>query len=76
MAKVKGALMSLDASGTLGRTIVFQRSPSCVRVFPRVSPYDPKSIGQLSIREYIRKGIYYWHNIGAPYVAQWNAFVT
>jgi hypothetical protein len=75
MAKVKGPLFSLDAHGTLGRTIIYQRSPSGVRVFPHFVPYDPKTAAQLNIRQYIRLGVYYWHSLPAEYVQQWNNFV-
>jgi hypothetical protein len=76
MAKVKGPLFSLEAHGQFGKTIIYQGSPSGTRVFCHFVPYDPKSAGQLAIREYIRKGVYYWQHMSAPYKAEWNDFVT
>jgi hypothetical protein len=76
MAKVQGPLFSLRGSGTLGRTITFQGRAGSTCVFRRTVPYDVKSVSQRAIREYIRAGIWYWHNMGAPYRALWNAFVN
>lgn len=76
MAKVQGPLLSLSASGTLGRTLTYQGRPSGTAVFLPKTPYDPKSGGQLGIREYISLGINYWHQMSTAYIAAWNAFVT
>ncbi len=76
MAKVKGPLFSLAAHGQFGRTIIYQGSPSGTRVFPHFSPYDPKSVTQLAIREYVRRGVYYWRSMGVTYQALWNAFIA
>lgn len=76
MAKVQGPLFSLRATGTLAGTLVFQGRAGSTAVFPRKSPYDPKSEGQLMIRDYISRGVYYWQHIGATYQAVWNEFIT
>ena len=75
MAKVKGPLMSLDARGTFGKTLTFQGRPSGTAVFLPKTPYDPHSLTQLSIREYIRLGVSYWHGLSVDYIADWNNFV-
>ncbi len=65
----------MTARGTLGKTLTFQGRRGSTAVFPRTVPYDPKSPAQLGIREYTRKGVYYWQGLGAVYQALWNAFV-
>jgi hypothetical protein len=76
MAKVFGPLLSLSGGGTIGKTLTFQRRPSGFSAFLRKTPYDPKSTAQLSIRAYITQAGAYWRSLGAPYQAQWNAFVV
>jgi len=76
MAKVLGPLMSLDARGTLGRTLTYQGRRSGTAVFIPKTPYDPKTTAQLGIREYIQLGIYYWHTLPAAYITAWNEFIT
>lgn len=75
MAMVKGPLFSLQASGTFGRTITFQKRPSGTAVFIPKSPYDPKSINQLAHRDYIQRGIYYFHKLSPAYIQSWKDFV-
>jgi hypothetical protein len=75
MAKVLGPLFSLKATGTLGKTLTFQGRAGTTAVFAHKSPYDPKSIGQLAVREYITLGVYYWRHMGSVYQTIWNQFV-
>ena len=76
MAKVLGPLFSLKAVGTLAKTLVFQGRAGVTAVFAKKNPYDPKSISQLNVREYISLGVSYWHSMGSTYQTQWNNFVT
>lgn len=76
MAKTQGPLFSLSAHGTFGKSLTFQRRAGTHAVFLPKTPYDPKSERQLSIRDYIKAGVDYWHDIGAVYQAEWNSFVN
>jgi hypothetical protein len=75
MASVQGPLLSLKATGTFGKTITYQGRGSNTAAFVPVTPYDPKSVSQLGIRDYISKGIYYYHKLTPAYITAWNAFV-
>lgn len=56
MAKVKGPLMSMEASGAYGGTLVFgQRKGSSV-VRQLVTPANPQSAGQETARNIVRVG--------------------
>lgn len=75
MSKVTGPFFSLAAAGTFGKTLTYQGRKGTTAVFLPVTPYDPKSIGQLAIREYITRGVFYWRTMGAPYQELWRKFV-
>jgi len=75
MAKVQGPLMSLKATGTFGKTLTYQGRAGSTAVFLPKTPYDPKSVAQVAHREYVKRGIYYWHTMGALYQTLWNNFV-
>ena len=76
MAKVQGPLFSLKATGTFGKTLTYQGRGSNTAVFLPRTPYDPKSISQKAIREYITRGVEYWQNMSIPYHTLWNSFVN
>jgi hypothetical protein len=50
MAKVTGPLMSMDASGTVGKTLTFGKWKGRNYVRQRVIPSNPKSASQLGVR--------------------------
>jgi len=75
MAIVKGPLLSLSASGTFGKTLVYQGRKSGTAVFLPKTPYDPKSSAQLGVRQYVSLGIYYWHQLSPANIASWNNYV-
>ena len=56
MAKLKAPLLSLGASGAIGRSIVFfpWKGLDCAREY--VIPSNPKSTGQLTQRGYLTGG--------------------
>jgi hypothetical protein len=75
MGKVQGPLFSLQATGTIGKTLTFQKRAGTTAVFTPVSPYDPKSISQLKIRSYLTLGVSYWRSMLNTYKTAWNTFV-
>jgi hypothetical protein len=68
--------MSLKGTGTFAKTLTYQGRAGSTAVFLRKSPYDPKSPGQLAIRQYVTQGVYYWRSMGGAYQTLWNNFVN
>ncbi len=54
MAKVKGPLMSMEASGSYGSTLVFGRRLGSNVVRQLVKPANPKTQGQMDARNRVR----------------------
>ena len=54
MAKVKGALMSMEASGSYGSTLVFGRRLGSNVVRQLVKPSNPQTAGQMLARNRVR----------------------
>lgn len=75
MAKLTGPIFSLAAKGTLKKTITYQGRPSGTAAYKRTVPYDPKSLEQRVIRDYVASGVSYWQTMGGPYQTLWNKFV-
>lgn len=65
MAGVTGPLMSLDASGTIGKAITFGKWKGRHTVRTRVVPNNPKSAGQTGVRSMFRFLATIWASIGA-----------
>jgi hypothetical protein len=61
MAKVKGPLMSLGASGQLGKSLVFMTWKGIADVRQHVVPANPKSAGQLVQRGFLTAAVAAWH---------------
>jgi len=62
MAKIKGALHSVSASGTLGRTITFCKSTNQQNAKNFSSPRKPPSAAQLARRKKYKKVCWMWAN--------------
>jgi len=75
MAKVRGPLMSLRASGTLGSTLTYQQRASGSVVYSRTVPYDTKHPFQMAIRGYVTQAVEYWQKMSPEYKTKWNVFV-
>ena len=54
MAKVKGPLMSMEASGSYGSTLVFGRRLGSNVVRQLVKPSNPQTQGQMDARNRVR----------------------
>lgn len=66
MAKVKGPLMSLSASGQLGKAIVFGIWKGVATVRTHVIPSNPNSQAQQDQRGYLGKAILEWKAVMYP----------
>jgi len=76
MAKVKGPLFSLGASGQIAKTLVYMTWKGIDDVREYVIPANPKSAGQQTQRGYFAAAVEDWHTDGftAVDVAAWNLY--
>jgi hypothetical protein len=65
--------MSMDASGTIGKTITFAKWKGRHYVRGRVVPNNPKSAGQLGVRSMFRFLATQWAGLSAPAKASYDA---
>ncbi len=72
MATVKGPLFSLDASGTIGGSVVFSKWKGRNYVRRHAIPSNPKSGGQLSVRAMMRFLSQYWGTLDTAEKADWE----
>jgi len=71
MVKVAGPAMSLDASGSLGGTIVFSKWKGRNYVRTLVTPANPKSGGQVGVRAMFKFLAQIWAGLTAGNKATW-----
>ncbi len=73
MATVKGPLMSLDASGSIGGAIVFSKWKGRNYVRTHALPANPKSAGQLSVRAMMKFLSQFWATLSSLDKATWES---
>jgi hypothetical protein len=71
MVKVNAPAMSLDASGTIGKALVFSKWKGRNYVRSHVTPSNPKSQNQISVRAMMRFLSQYWATLSAGDKATW-----
>ena len=76
MAKVKGPLFSLSASGQIAKTLVYMTWKGIDDVRKYVIPANPRTAGQQTQRGYFSAAVAAWHTDGysALDVAAWNLY--
>jgi len=76
MAKVKGPLFSLSASGQIAKTLVYMTWKGIDDVRKYVIPANPNTAGQQTQRGYFAAAVEDWHTDGfsAIDVAAWNLY--
>lgn len=74
--KVTAPLMSLDASGTLGKAFVASKWKGRNYMRRHVVPSNPRSAGQTANRAMIAFLSQYWHLMTALNQAEWNALAA
>jgi len=77
MARLTGPLLSLDASGSIFKTLVYSKWKGLNYARLSVTPYNPKSDAQLGIRETISMGVMYFTKgsyIAAAQKTWWNTY--
>lgn len=72
MVKVYGPMMSMDASGTIGKIATFSKWKGRNYVRSRVVPANPKSALQVSVRAMLRFLSQAWVNVGATPQGTWD----
>ncbi len=72
MATTKGPLFSLEASGTIGKAIVFSKWKGRSYVRRHAIPSNPKSVSQLSVRAMMQFLSQYWTLLDAAEKADWE----
>ncbi len=73
MVKVTGPAMSMDASGSLGKTMVFSKWKGRNYVRSLVKPANPKSGGQVGVRSMFKFLSQIWAGLSAANKATWEA---
>lgn len=76
MAKVTGPLLSLGASGQLGKTVVFGSWRGISTVRQLVIPANPKTTGQVLTRDIFRNLEMRWKQGGTLMRAPWARFAV
>jgi len=72
MGKTKKPLLSLDAHGTLGDIITYQKRGRGSIVRKKPIPADPKSLAQLSWRHMYQKAVALWHALSGAEKQEWE----
>jgi len=74
MARVKGPLFSLEASGSLKKTIVYSQWKGRNYVREHTIPLNPESAKQLNVRAAWTLLVTAYQALGAPAKLDWDAF--
>lgn len=72
MVRLKGPMMSMDASGTLGKTITFAKWKGRNYARKTVTPANPQSGGQTGMRAAIKFLSQIWNGLAAGPKASWE----
>ena len=72
MVKVNAPMMSLDASGSLGKALVFSKWKGRNYVRTLVRPSNPKSVLQVAIRSMMKFLAQAWKDMTAPEQTAWD----
>jgi len=72
MARVKGPLFSMDARGSIGKTLVFSVWRGINYVRRHAIPSNPKSAAQLSFRSMMKFLSQIWNGLSAANKATWD----
>jgi hypothetical protein len=75
MAKIKLSAILSDARGKL-QNIVFTPGRSCLAIRTRVSPFNPQTAFQTSVRAFFAVWSASWRALDQLKIAAWNSFTT
>lgn len=78
MAKVKGPLFSLEASGSVAKTVVYSKWKGRQYVRQHTIPLNPQSEKQVNVRTAMTLLVAYWQTLADPvkalYIAEGKQF--
>lgn len=74
MAKTKGPLFSLDASGTVAKTIVYSRWKGRSYVRRHTIPLNPQTPGQINVRTAMALLVAAWQGESQGTKDNWNEY--
>ena len=72
MAKVTGPLLSFDARGAIGKTLVFIGWKGLKTIRQFVIPANPRTAGQVAQRTKLSKLVKYWQKLSADDKGGWD----
>ena len=76
MAKIKGPLLSNEASGSIGPRLAFSQRKSGQQVRHQKAQKDLTTAGRTVQRDYFIEAYGKWNSLSAAQQKQWNDFVT
>lgn len=76
MVKVIAPLMSMDASGAVGKTLVFGKWKGINYARRYQVPMNPNTINQEKVRSYFTQAVTAWHGESSEVKTAWNAAVS
>lgn len=76
MVKVSAPMLSMDASGTIGKAAVFSKWKGRNYVRSHVVPHNPKSPGQVGVRAMFKFLAQQWAGIGTTPQGTWDALAS
>lgn len=74
MARTKGPLFSLDASGSLDKTIVYSQWKGRSYVRRHAIPFNPKTATQVNVRTAMTLLVAQWQSEDPAYQTEWNDY--
>ncbi len=74
MARTKGPLFSLDASGSLDKTIVYSQWKGRSYVRRHAIPFNPKTPAQVNVRTAMKLLVTAWQGELPAYQEEWNTY--
>lgn len=74
MAKVAGPLMSILASGSIGKRLTYRTVAGRCIVSRWTPPTNPRSDGQVSNRTLFAEAMTAWHSVSDDIKANWNNY--
>jgi len=76
MVKVSAPMLSMDASGTIGKAAVFSKWKGRNYVRSHVVPHNPKSAGQIGVRSMFKFLAQEWNGLGPTPKGTWSEIAT
>lgn len=75
MAKIKGPLLSLSATGTVADTTTFAKWKGIPYVRQKVNPANPRTTAQVATRSVFGTAAKSWRRVPALFTEVWNDFI-